>query len=55
MLLSEIAQALTCKHIGEDLEIVSMNNLSSACEGQLSFAEHKNMQLICKTQKLPLF
>lgn len=41
MLLSTIADSLTCKYVGEDVEITSMNDLVNATAGQLSFAEHK--------------
>lgn len=41
MLLSKIAEALSLPYFGNDIEIVSMNSLSKAVQGELSFAEHK--------------
>lgn len=55
MLLSDIALSLTCKHVGDDIEITSMNNLSNASQGQLSFAEHKNYSTDLQNSKASAF
>ena len=55
MLLSQIAEALTCKYVGEDREIFSMNNLSNAKEGELSFAEHKKYAADLELSKASAF
>ena len=55
MLLSEIADSLTCKHVGEDIEITSMNNLANASSGQLSFAEHKKYATDLQNSKASAF
>lgn len=55
MLLSSIAEALACKHVGADVEITSMNNLSNATNGQLSFAEHKKYAADLQSSKASAF
>ncbi|WP_345991264.1 UDP-3-O-(3-hydroxymyristoyl)glucosamine N-acyltransferase [Sulfurimonas sp. HSL-1716] len=55
MLLSDIAEALACKHSGEDVEITSMNNLTDAMIGQLSFAEHKKYATDLKNSNASAF
>lgn len=55
MLLSSIAEALTCKHVGADVEITSMNNLLNATSGQLSFAEHKKYASDLQNSKASAF
>ena len=61
MLLSFIADSLTpqghftCKHGGEDVDITSMNDLSNAREGQLSFAEHKKYAINLQSSKASAF
>ena len=55
MLLSQIANSLTCKHVGEDVDVTSMHNLMNACEGQLSFAEHKKYTTDLQNSKASAF
>ncbi len=55
MLLSFIADSLSCKHVGEDVEITSMNDLSHASAGQLSFAEHKKYTTDLQNSKASAF
>ncbi|MBU0632838.1 UDP-3-O-(3-hydroxymyristoyl)glucosamine N-acyltransferase [bacterium] len=55
MLLSDIASSLTCVHVGDDIEITSMNNLANASQTQLSFAEHKKYSTELQKSKASAF
>jgi UDP-3-O-[3-hydroxymyristoyl] glucosamine N-acyltransferase len=55
MLLSHIAEALSLQYFGHDVEIIAMNSLANALEGELSFAEHKKYANELKNSKASAF